>query len=40
MANPMSSANFYKRAEGHCDKDRCFEEYIALYEKIINEKRP
>lgn len=35
-ANPMSSANCRKRAEEHFDKDKCFEKYIELYERLMN----
>lgn len=35
-ANPMSSAYCRKRAEEHFDKDKCFEKYIELYERLMN----
>lgn len=35
-ANPMSSANCRKRAEEHFNKDKCFEKYIELYERLMN----
>lgn len=35
-ANPLSSADCRKRAEECFDKDKCFEEYIQLYEGLIN----
>lgn len=34
--SPLSSADCRKRAEGHFDKSRCFEEYIKLYEMTIS----
>jgi len=33
--NPLSSADCRKRAEEHFDKDKCFEEYVKLYEDIL-----
>ena len=33
---PLSSPNCRKRAEEYFDKDKCFEEYIELYESLIN----
>lgn len=35
-ANPLSSEACRKRAEEHFDKDKCFEKYIELYEKLLN----
>lgn len=35
-ANPLSSADCRKRAEEHFDKDKCFEEYVELYESLQN----
>ena len=32
---PLSSADCRKRAEDNFDKDKCFEEYIRLYESLI-----
>lgn len=34
-ANPLSSEACRKRAEEHFDKDKCFEKYIELYEKLL-----
>lgn len=34
--HPLSSEACRKRAEEHFDKDKCFERYIELYERIIN----
>ena len=34
-ASPLSSADCRRRAEKHFDKDKCFEEYIKLYETLI-----
>lgn len=38
--SPISTADCRKRAELHFDKDRCFEEYIEMYNRILknNEK--
>lgn len=33
--NPLSSSDCRKRAEEHFDKDKCFEQYIELYESLI-----
>ena len=33
--HPLSSADCRKRAEEHFDKDKCFEKYIELYEKLL-----
>lgn len=33
-ANPLSSADCRKRAEERFDKDKCFEEYVELYESL------
>lgn len=33
--NPLSSADCRKRAEECFDKDKCFEKYVELYEKLI-----
>lgn len=33
--NPMSSDDCRKRAEEHFDKDKCFRQYIALYEELL-----
>ena len=33
---PLSSAACRKRAEECFDKDKCFEEYIELYERLMN----
>ena len=35
-ASPLSSADCRKRAEEHFDKDKCFEEYIELYNTLIS----
>lgn len=35
---PLSSEACRKRAEEHFDKDKCFEEYIELYNQILNEE--
>lgn len=32
----LSPADCRKRAEEYFDKDKCFEEYIELYEKLLN----
>lgn len=34
--NPLSSESCRKRAEECFDKDKCFEEYIELYNRILN----
>lgn len=34
--NPLSSQDCRKRAEDYFDKDKCFENYIELYESLIN----
>ena len=34
---PLSSEDCRKRAEEKFDKERCFEEYIDLYNKLLNE---
>lgn len=34
--HPLSSEDCRKRAEEHFDKDKCFERYIELYEKLLN----
>lgn len=34
-ASPLSSADCRKRAEEHFDKDKCFKEYIKLYESRV-----
>lgn len=36
-ANPLSSADCRKRAEVCFDKDKCFEEYIELYNRILSD---
>ena len=36
--SPLSSEACRKRAEEHFDKDKCFEEYIELYNQILNEE--
>ena len=35
---PLSPEACRKRAEEHFDKDKCFEEYIELYNRIIKEQ--
>ena len=35
--HPLSPEACRKRAEEHFDKDKCFEEYIELYNRIIKE---
>lgn len=35
--NPLSPENCRKRAEEHFDKDKCFEEYISLYEQLLRQ---
>ncbi len=35
-ANPLSSVDCRKRAEEHFDKNKCFEEYIQLYNQLIS----
>ena len=34
-ASPLSSEDCRKRAEEHFDKDKCFRQYIALYEELL-----
>lgn len=34
--HPLSSADCRKRAEEHFNKDKCFEKYIELYDKMLN----
>ena len=34
--SPLSSKACRKRAEEHFDKDKCFENYIELYEELLN----
>lgn len=34
--NPLSASDCRKRAEMYFDKDKCFEEYIKLYESLLN----
>lgn len=36
--SPLSSEACRKRAEEHFEKDKCFEEYIELYNQILNEE--
>lgn len=36
--HPLSSADCRKRAEENFDKDKCFEKYISLYEKLLKRK--
>lgn len=36
--NPLSSEDCRKRAEVLFDKDKCFEEYIELYEELLSKK--
>lgn len=36
--HPLSSADCRKRAEEHFDKDKCFEKYIELYNRILEDK--
>lgn len=36
--HPLSSVACRKRAEEHFDKDKCFEEYIELFNQILNEE--
>ena len=36
MAHPLSPVDCRKRAEQHFDKDKCFEKYIELYERLMN----
>ena len=33
--HPLSSENCRRRAESFFEKDKCFEEYIKLYERLI-----
>lgn len=35
--NPLSSAECRRRAEKYFDKDKCFEEYIMLYNRLVRE---
>lgn len=35
--NPLSSAECRRRAEKYFDKDKCFEEYIRLYNRLVRE---
>ena len=35
--HPLSAEDCRKRAETYFDKDKCFEEYIKLYDKLIRE---
>lgn len=37
-ANPLSSESCRKRAEECFDKDKCFEKYIVLYNRILNKQ--
>ena len=37
-AHPLSSEDCRRRAETYFDKDKCFEEYIELYERLIQRK--
>lgn len=34
-AHPLSTEDCRKRAETYFDEDKCFEEYIRLYESLI-----
>ena len=36
--NPLSSESCRQRAEQHFDKDKCFEEYVRLYEDLLKDK--
>ena len=36
--HPLSSEACRKRAEEHFDKDKCFEKYIELYNRILEDK--
>lgn len=36
--HPLFSKDCRKRAEEYFDKDKCFEEYIELYENLIKDK--
>lgn len=36
--NPLSSAKCRDRAEKYFDKDKCFRQYIELYEELLREK--
>ena len=36
--SPLSSTDCRKRAEEHFDKDKCFEKYIELYNRILEDK--
>jgi len=33
--NPLSSADCRRRAEEHFDKEKCFEEYVNLYQELL-----
>lgn len=35
-ANPLSSEDCRKRAEAHFDKNKCFEQYISLYSRLLS----
>ena len=35
-AHPLSPVDCRKRAEQHFNKDKCFEKYIELYERLMN----
>ena len=37
--NPFSSADCRKRAQDHFDKDKCFKQYIKLYNELLNDNR-
>jgi len=34
---PLSNEDCRKRAEQHFDKDKCFEDYVKLYEKLVKQ---
>lgn len=36
--NPLSAESCRKRVEDNFDKDKCFEEYIQLYNELINDR--
>ncbi|MGM9777322.1 MAG: glycosyltransferase, partial [Prevotella sp.] len=38
QVHPLSAEDCRKRAETYFDKDRCFEEYIRLYDSLISNK--
>lgn len=38
QVHPISAEDCRKRAETYFDKDKCFEEYIRLYERLIQQK--